>query len=595
MLKNFIYIIKFIIKNSPLFFIYNIFWAILFSFNQLVNLFFLPYILKLIEQNRSASYIIMVLFLIFLFRLLIDFFMAYLNMNYAPKAELDLQKKIQKQLFNKAINIDLSKYDDPNFYNEFIIINSEMDASLLRILNNIRTIIYSALTSFSTIAVILNLDIISVLFVLMSLILSYFLSLKGNTLTYNRDIEIKYFNRKLAYINRVFYFREYAKEIRLSNISNKFIKDCQDCLKNIKNINIKYGYKFLIINFLSNYILNSLFYNGLLTLYLIYKVVVLKSIALSTFLALYTALRYIYSDLWNVLMLFPEFKLHSNYILKFRNFMSYKSKILRESISKNIPSKFESLSLENVSFFYNTDNYILRNINLSIRPKEKIALVGHNGAGKSTLVKLILRLYEISEGEIKYNNINIKDFRIKDYRNQFGVVLQDFKLFSATIAENVLMDIYQKSQSNDILKALKLCDLEGKVKALDNNIETVLYTEFDNNGVLLSGGEEQKLAIARVFVKDFEVIIMDEPTSSLDPIAEYNLNKTILEIFKDKTVIFISHRLLAVTEADKIYMLENGEIVEEGTHKELLNLNGKYADLFKNQALKYKNKETTKI
>lgn len=588
MLKNFIYIIKYIIINSPLYLIYNIFWAILYSFSQLINLFFLPYILRLIEQNVSINYIISFLFIVFLFRLIVDFFMAYMNMNYVPKAELDLQKKIQSQLFNKAVNVDLSKYDDPDFYNEFIIINSEMDVSILKIVNNIRTIIYSLLISFSTITIILNLDIFSIIFVIISLILSYFMSSKGNTLVYNRDIERKYFNRKLSYINRVFYFREYAKEVRLSDISNKLIEDCRDCLKNIKNINIKYGYKLLILNFINSYLLNTLIYTGILNLYLIYKVLVLKTITISTFFALYTAIRYVYSDLWNILMLFPEFKRYNGYIDKFKTFMECETNIVNSNSTLELPSRFESLELKNVSFFYTKDNYILKNINLSIKRNEKIALVGHNGAGKSTLVKLILRLYEVREGEIKYNNCSIKDFDLKKYRGEFGVVLQDFKLFSTSLAENVVMDIFQENLYDDVMEALNLAGLGDKIEIFEKGIETVLYKEFDNDGILLSGGEEQKLAISRIFIRDFEVIIMDEPTSALDPIAEYKLNKIILEKFKDKTVIFISHRLLSVTIADKIYMLEKGEVVEQGTHKELLNLNGKYAELFMSQALKYK-------
>lgn len=214
--------------------------------------------------------------------------------------------------------------------------------------------------------------------------------------------------------------------------------------------------------------------------------------------------------------------------------------------------------------------------------------MGHNGAGKSTLVKLILRLYEVREGEIKYNNCSIKDFDLKKYRGEFGVVLQDFKLFSTSLAENVVMDIFQENLYKDVMEALNLAGLGDKIEIFEKCIETVLYKEFDNDGILLSGGEEQKLAISRIFIRDFEVIIMDEPTSALDPIAEYKLNKIILEKFKDKTVIFISHRLLSVTIADKIYMLEKGEVVEQGTHKELLNLNGKYAELFMSQALKYK-------
>lgn len=246
------------------------------------------------------------------------------------------------------------------------------------------------------------------------------------------------------------------------------------------------------------------------------------------------------------------------------------------------------ITFRNVTFTYNGESKpSLKNINLTISPFEKIAIVGYNGAGKSTLIKLLLRLYDISEGEILLGDTNIKEFDTNSYRKDFGVVFQDFQIFAATLGENVAMDCTQEEDKKKILKSLYKSNFGESIEKLTLSLDTPLTKEFQQTGVNLSGGEGQKVAIARVFFKSCKYAIMDEPSSALDPISEYKLNQNMIEISKDKTVIFISHRLSTTVMADRIYMLENGEIIEEGSHQELMNLNGKYAEMFNKQAEKY--------
>ena len=242
-----------------------------------------------------------------------------------------------------------------------------------------------------------------------------------------------------------------------------------------------------------------------------------------------------------------------------------------------------------MSFAYDeNDKKALKNISLTIKPYEKVAFVGYNGAGKTTLTKLLMRLYDVSDGEILLNNVNIKDYKVKEYRNGFGAVFQDYQMFASSIGENVIMDEINQESKIQILNALHHSGFTDKLKSLEKGIETSITREFDDAGVNLSGGEAQKVAIARVFAKPCSVIILDEPSSALDPISEYNLNQTMMEATKNKTVIFISHRLSSTRMADKIYMFEKGEIIERGSHQELMEYNGKYAQMFNLQAAKYR-------
>ena len=319
---------------------------------------------------------------------------------------------------------------------------------------------------------------------------------------------------------------------------------------------------------------------------LLYQIMITKSVsiaglavALSSFWALKWSLQSVVDKL-------VELSEHGIYIEKVRAFMKYKPSLLTGT---RTTKTFQSLTMQNVSFRYNTGKTALSHINLTINRGEKIAFVGYNGAGKTTLTKLLLRLYDPAEGNILYNDSDIKQYELKSYQSNFGIVFQDFRIFAASIAENVLCDNYDEKDERIVLKALELSTFSDKLKVLPNGIKTQLTKEFCDDGINMSGGELQKIAIARIFSSPFNIIIMDEPSSSMDPVAEYKINQNINDFASDKTVITISHRLSTTRHADKIYFLENGEIVESGTHDELMAINGKYAEMFRVQAEKYKN------
>ena len=226
-------------------------------------------------------------------------------------------------------------------------------------------------------------------------------------------------------------------------------------------------------------------------------------------------------------------------------------------------------------------------VDLKIEKNQICSLIGPNGAGKTTLIKLIMRLYDPNEGEILLDGVNIKEYDVEEYRRKIGTVFQDFKIFAATVKENVLLDFAEKGKDEDVMKAIGKSGFAERLETLSDGLQTNLTTEFEENGVNLSGGEGQKLAVARVFYKDANLIILDEPSSALDPIAEYHLNHSMLTAAENKSVVFISHRLSTTRIADRIYMLEKGRIIEVGTHAELLERKGKYAKMWRVQAGQY--------
>lgn len=245
------------------------------------------------------------------------------------------------------------------------------------------------------------------------------------------------------------------------------------------------------------------------------------------------------------------------------------------------------IEFRNVSFKYpGSDAYALQNISIKFRVGERIAVVGMNESGKTTFIKLLCRLYDPTEGEILLNGINIKKYNYKEYMSVFSVVFQDFKLFAYGLGENVAAKInYDKKLAK---KCLIKSGFEERLQELPEGLNTYLYKDFCKQGIEISGGEAQKIALARALYKDAPFIILDEPTSALDPIAEYNVYSKFNEIVEDKTAIYISHRLSSCRFCDKIVVFDNGQIVQQGSHDELAkDKNGKYYELWYAQAQYY--------
>lgn len=245
------------------------------------------------------------------------------------------------------------------------------------------------------------------------------------------------------------------------------------------------------------------------------------------------------------------------------------------------------IEFRNVSFRYpGTKELVLDHVSLKIEPSEKIAVVGKNGSGKTTLVKLLCRLYEPEEGEILWNGKNIREYDLKEWQKIFAIVFQDYSLLSLTLGQNVAASVqYEAERAKEVLQ---LAGFGERLNKLKKGLETVVYPEYEQDGVSFSGGEEQKIAIARAIYKGGQICILDEPTAALDPVSESRVYESFDEIVKGKTAVYISHRLSSCKFSDRIFVLDNGKIAESGTHEALLSQNGLYAQLWQAQAQYYK-------
>ena len=519
-----------------------------------------------------------------------------------PLIRRKLQLRMHEELFVKALSLDLACFDDPEFYNDFVWAMNESDTRAVAIIEDTGKLINRGVSSAAMLSLLYTIDPVIALILFLSSAVTVICNLYGNRIQFNYNKDTNELWRKKGYIDRVYHLADYAKELRTNHASELIMNDYDENMDKLIAMDRKYGIKYFLLYGLGWSAVGNITFFALI-LYMITRLgngsILVGGFAASV--SVIWKIRWMLTDLIERITKYPK---HSLYVEKYLEFMNYEPEVKGEIT--DIPP-FESLEFCDVSFSYEFSSHpkykyheedhtppkkedgknVLRHVNLKISKGEKVAIVGYNGAGKTTLIKLIMRLYDPTEGEILYNGVNIKEFDPAAYRKMIGTVFQDFKIFATTVAENVMDGEYTEDDRQTVLGALEAADFTDKLETLDNGIDTQLTREFDDNGTNLSGGEAQKIAISRVFARKYPIVIMDEPSSALDPMAEYNLNRSILRNTEGKTVIFISHRLSTTRIADKIYMFDTGNLIEEGSHSQLLEAGGKYAEMFRVQSEKY--------
>ena len=500
---------------------------------------------------------------------------------HREREKLDLG--IQSMFYKKAAELDLARYDDPGYYSDFILSIENTADNLRSILNLVRGYVEQVISFAAVATIMLTIDPICLVIVLVSVTLFIPVGKYTGSLQTKRREATTEKHRRADYFARVFYLPDYASEIRTSGVYPLLRKRFNESADDVIDTQRRYVKKLDWLFFSQEFTVQVVGFMLILSLYIGYQTIVTGNMSAGDFVATFNGAVQIGSAvLYLTVYSLRNFTERSQMIEKCRDFLGEKSKI---KDGKHVAEcgKPEKISVKNVTFAYEgSSKDCINDVSFEIMPGEKIALVGYNGAGKTTLTNLLLRLYDIKGGAIEIGGRDIREETVESHRARFAAVFQDFCIFGATVGENVAMQ--KDYDSERVLEALKLA---GFTKKLPHGADTILLREFDDEGLMLSGGEQQKLAIARVFYKQCPYIILDEPSANLDPVSEYELNQAISRNCEDRTVIFISHRLSTTRHADRIFMLEKGRIIESGSHDELMNLDGKYAYMFKLQAEKY--------
>ncbi len=596
LLANYLYMLRFGWKYARLYVIATFALAIVHP----IVIFFehtysIKFIIDTIQYNQPFSQVVVYIAIVAASVGLVLIVGSWLEQYYGLKAKEQVHRGIQQELFAQAAQLDLANYDDPSYYNDFVLAINEAPERFDDMMDRIKQLCFQTFGALSAVIFVVLVDPPGLIFAVFGLGLSVWAAMRQGKRQFALEHESLPQKRKMAYLTRIFYLSDHAKELRLSKVSEKLSADYDESVGAIETSIKRHAGALGRLNFLQSFVLSTLLFDGLYMSYLIVRAVAWQQISLGNLVALVNALSRIVNATQQNLLLLPEMQKDRLYVQTIRKFREQKASIVAPATPAPLPQEPWQLDLVGVSFAYPGAGDapvtpILNDINLSIRHQEKIAIVGHNGAGKTTLTKLIMRLYDPTEGCIQLNGIDIRAFDPDAYRALIATVFQDFQIFAATLAENVVLDLPDSDNSDPetMVRALSQSGFTERLARLELGLDTPLTREFEEDGVNLSGGENQKIALARVFARTNPAAILDEPSSALDPESEYRLNQNMAEAARAKSVIYISHRLSSTRMADRIIYMEKGRIVEEGTHAQLMALEGHYAEMFNMQAERYK-------
>jgi len=494
---------------------------------------------------------------------------------------------VQDVIHAKSVALDLEYYENSRFYDTLHRAQHEAPHRSTSIVNGLVQVVQNCviLIGIAGLLISCHWGIAAALFV--SLIPGLLLRLKFADKIYKWQYHRSTVDRTATYLNWLLTGQFYAKEIRVFNLGSLFIQRFRNLRRQLRQEKIGIAFRYALSELIAETGAVIAIFGSLA--FIAYRTVQ-GAMTLGDMVMYYQAFQrgqtYLRDMLGGLAGLYEDNLFLSN----FYDFLDLKPKVIEPRRSVPVPKPIKrGVVFDNVSFQYPTgDTMVLKNINLTIRPGQVMALVGENGSGKTTLVKLLCRLYDPTTGSITMDGIDLRHFETTALRREFGIIFQDYAQYQMTAGENIWMgNILLQPDDKKIIEAAKHSGAHDILERLPQGYETMLGKWF-GNGAELSIGQLQKVALARALLRDAQIIVLDEPTSSMDAKAEYAVFQNFRELASDRTAVLISHRFSTIRMADCIYMLKDGRIIEEGTHEELIHYGGSYAHLFQIQAKHYR-------
>ena len=585
--KNIFWLYKPYIKYGKIFVILSLlFWLIIIPIAQLVGVFLPSTVISFLETERPFRDVVLYVILMQLILMFQPMYENVFNIFCKNKMLALIDARLKADAYKQAIKTDYKYIDDPEYYDNYTWAVSQYSAQAEQAQNLVNRMSSSVITIVSMLSIIAILSPLAVIVTIIGTIIENILHMITNYFDVKKDEEIVPYDRKLGYHHRVFYTSNYAADLKSTRLKKYLLEDYDEASTQKINIIKRYAGK-MIPSALSA---NLTFYiaRTFVILNIAYGIFTGDIPTVGSYMTMMLAVESLKNALNEMFYYVKDANRLGMYAKRIRAFFDVKSDIETDVDNKlPLPSGAYAVTFQNVCFSYTNALFAIKDFNLEIKPGEKIAVVGENGAGKSTLVKLLLRFYDTISGHILINGTDIKDFNITELRGKIGVAFQDMNIYAISLAKNIML--YNEATDDQLQKIINKVGLDNVLTKNDANLTTELTKEFDENGIMLSGGEIQKIGISRLFTGEFGLLLLDEPSSALDPLAEYEMTKLILDSSNLSTTIIVAHRLSTIRGADRIVLVDNGAIKEMGTHDELMELKGKYYEMFTKQAENYIN------
>lgn len=566
--------------------------AVLKSILVLLNVIIPKYLIDELLGQKEINVLTFYVLALILSNLLLNALNGYLE-NKIKILNEKLIRDLELDMANHIMNMKFENLESTKVLNlkEEVLNSIKNQRVINRMLNSIFNIFQAVISLLGLTVILITYNFIIILVILLIVYLNTKLYKRVQKNEYEFHKTFAPFRRRLQYYMNFSSDFSMGKDIRIYNmvpmVSEKIDKYHKESTKSLKILHDTFG----LFTGLSN--INTQIEMTLIYAYIIYKVLI-NAITIGDF-TMYTSAASKFSEsVTNILNSSVEFFQMCEYINSYLEFKEIP--LVNDQGRLDVKDKDNiTIEFKNVFFKYpNNNDYTLKDISVKISNKEKLSIVGKNGAGKTTFIKLICKLYKPQRGQILLNGVNINDINHDEYLKLISVIFQDFKLFSFSVKENIAFDdanVDSKEVDDKVTDTLKKSGVWDKINSLNKKADTSVYKLFDKEGVEFSGGESQKIAISRACYKDSSIIILDEPTSALDPYSEMEIFTKINELVKNKSAIFISHRLSSCRFCDRIIVFDDGKIMEDGTHEELLKQNGRYCEMWNKQSNYYKEQE----
>ncbi len=530
-----------------------------------------------------------IVYIIIVYTLFIVFVSALekvIKMAYSQMTLVNVSNKIKNDVNKKALYTDFKYYDKPDFFVKFIYAQDNFPVHAQNVVMILPDILRGISTTIAMITIIAAAGPVLLGITAFFVILNAILEIPVIKPTADFEVSLVDAWRPMEYTSRVLKTKENAAELRSSGAGIKLIGTINTAMNTFQKIYKQFIRKVAPFHLLQGAV--SPIQAACILVYIIFFVIDGDKSQIGLYASLTvaaTALTSSLSDAAGSVMQILQCITNGENVAEF--FEAESTIEPKKDNAISAPDGNYEIEFKNVSFGYEESSLLLENFNLHIKPGQRIAIVGENGAGKTTLTKLLLRLYDVNSGELLINGKNIKDYDIHGLRLNMGVVFQDIRVLAMSLRDN--LTVYNDVPDEKLCKALDKLGLTEVFKKANNNLDTMVSHEFTEDGISLSGGEAQKLMLARLFTATFGLLILDEPSSALDPLSEVKLMQTILDMSNTATTVMIAHRLSTVRNFDCIYHIENGKIIESGSHDELMSCKGKYYEMFIKQGENYQN------